>query len=53
MENLQEVLDKIEINTRSTAKSSRETADWDMFNGIITIVGLVAVIGATAFSILH
>lgn len=34
MEDLQKVLEKIEINTRATAQ-------WAMFRGVITILGLV------------
>lgn len=34
MEKLQEVLDKIEINTRSTAQ-------WALFRGVLTIFGLI------------
>lgn len=44
MEN--EILEKIESNTRSSSKSNRETANWMMFFGIITILGLVASVGA-------
>ena len=41
MEKLQDVLEKIEVNTRSTAKSNREIAQWEAFRGILTILGLV------------
>ena len=53
MENLQEVLDKIEVNTRSTAKSSRETAQWQAFRGILTILGLIGGAFGLIYVIMH
>tara|TARA_B110000902_G_C13979098_1_gene464211 strand:- start:128 stop:286 length:159 start_codon:yes stop_codon:yes gene_type:complete len=52
MEQVKEILEKIETNTRSSAKSNREIANWVVFFGIITIIGLVVSAGAVLLMVM-
>jgi hypothetical protein len=44
-----EVLKQIEANTKSSAKSNKETANWAMFKGIVLILELIAGAGGIIY----
>jgi len=53
MEKLQEVLEKIETNTRSSAKSNKEIANWALFRGVVKILELIVITGGIIYVLNH